>query len=108
MFVANDFYAAPVERPMNERDFEKTMLLMLLAGVIIAIANFIVMATVVYKPNIVGYQNAMLSSAIVMAGVVVVLWAAAVILRRKVTPEEVPQPIPPPPEDESSKSSAEA
>ncbi len=89
---------------VNEEEFERSMLIMISAGVGVAIVDFIVMAFVINKPNIVGFQNALISAGGVMVVVVVVLWAAHAILKRRLSPEAVP---PPPPEDEPRADSAE-
>ncbi len=91
---------------MNDEDYERSMLIMIVVGVIISIADFVVMAFVVNKPTLVGYQNAFISAAGVVAVVAVVLWVAAAILRPKDATEEAG--IPPPPEDESRQDSAES
>ncbi len=59
------------------------MLLIMVAGVLVAVAEFLAMAFVVNKPNIVGFQNALISAGGVLVVVVVVLWAAAALLRPK-------------------------
>ncbi len=69
---------------MDQREYERSMLLILMAGVLVAIIEFLVMAFIVNKPNIVGFQNALIAAGGVMAVVVVVLWAAAALFR----PEE--------------------
>ena len=66
---------------MEQQEYERSMLLIMAAGVVIAVIEFLVMGFIVNKPNIVGFQNAFISAGGVLVVVVVVLWVASVTLK---------------------------
>lgn len=79
------------------------MLLIIAAGVIVAVIEFLVMSIVVNRATIIGFQNGLIAGGGVLVVVVVVLWAATAILRPKGAAEgeqgKSAQPAPPPTED---------
>ncbi len=66
------------------------MVLIMAAGIVIAVIEFLVMGFIVNKPNIVGFQNAFISAGGVLVVVVVVLWVATAVLKPKVSSETQP------------------
>ena len=68
---------------MKEEEFERWTLVLAAVGSVLAVVEFLVVALVVGKGTIVGYQNGMLAGAFVVVAVVVLTWLATVILRPK-------------------------
>jgi len=72
------------EQEVDQQEFERSMVLIMAAGIVIAVIEFLVMGFIVNKPDIVGFQNAFISAGGVLVVVVIVLWVATAVLRPKV------------------------
>ena len=68
---------------MKEEEFERWTLVLAAVGSVLAVVEFLVVALVVGKGTIVGFQNGMLAGAFAVVAVVVLTWLATVILGPK-------------------------
>ncbi len=66
---------------MEQERFERWTLLLIAAGIILAIAEFLVVSLVIGHGNIVGFQNGALAGAGVVAASVVLVWMATFFLK---------------------------